>query len=591
MTSERILGFLLTAGLLLAACTAAGSSPMTETAAGMPLETATAVSPTRTPHVPVPELTQVEHDGISLSYDAALLGDVQIQDTAATTNQGLFDQPTPAHTWIGFDPSDMALERSNHWNVWLEPRLIVFNLNDFGSFAIADVLAREKIAAFQQLLAERPSRFSGEVPILPLTNAAQTLQAQVKWLDFDGGSGVRFLTIYSQAMMPAANDGLIYIFYGMTSDGLHGVTAIFPISAAVLPDAAPSLSDEEWAALNENYEAEMTAATEQLNAQPDSDFEPTLAELDALIQSLAITPTATDYPLTSTAPQNAQLLRDSDVYDAPVGGAIIGSLAARDAVVVNGQSADGHRRRILCADGSTGSCWLSNDALQMNEIDEGKPGIPVDPLDGQVARIQSLIENVVFNTPSESGVHLGTLRVGEVADVQAVNDSGDWLYITCPRNIAVNCWVIADPAVNGPIDFFSSDGWKAVRGEYVSFRVPIEWNVTAVVPGGGTVLEEWNLGIPGVESDQGVGFSAVFFDALKPDDVQSETAFEIGGQPGLKWVRGGEGYVSYDYHTAGTEDTQAAGAGSFGIHVTVAEADPNLEVLMDKLAASIIFSP
>lgn len=58
----------------------------------------------------------------------------------------------------------------------------------------------------------------------------------------------------------------------------------------------------------------------------------------------------------------------------------------------------------------------------------------------------------------------------------------------------------------------------------------------------------------------------------------------------MKWLRGDEGYVSYDYVTAGSEAAQKGGAGSFGLHVTVAEADPELESVLDMVAASIIFN-
>jgi hypothetical protein len=44
------------------------------------------------------------------------------------------------------------------------------------------------------------------------------------------------------------------------------------------------------------------------------------------------------------------------------------------------------------------------------------------------------------------------------------------------------------------------------------------------------------------------------------------------------------------YYSAGTAVTQAAGAGSFGIHVTIPEADPELESILDMVAFSVIFT-
>ncbi|MAT99812.1 MAG: hypothetical protein CL608_21945 [Anaerolineaceae bacterium] len=136
----------------------------------------------------------------------------------------------------------------------------------------------------------------------------------------------------------------------------------------------------------------------------------------------------------------------------------------------------------------------------------------------------------------------------------------------------------------------TGDGWQDVISDYVTFRVPNAWQITAVDPGMGSVLAEWHLGIPGVESDQNIAFFTVQFADLQPDDVVAEYELLIGDEPGMKWVRRGEGYTSYDYYTAGTTGTQAAGAGSFGLHVTVPADDPDLEPVLDMVAASILFN-
>ncbi len=528
--------------------------------------------------------TAIEHNGISLRYDPALLGLANIQDVPATADQGMFDQPTPAHTWIGFVPDGIQRDPRNHWQFTREPQILIFSPNDFGSFTPTDERSRQWVAAFQQMVAERPSTFDGEIPVLPLVNAAQMIRAHVQWLDFGSGTGVRFVTEYSQDNLPLINDRLMYVFFGLTGDGLHGVTAVFSLTNSYLPDADQPLTGETPFS-QELVDERIASLTTQVNNLADGDFNPPLSQLDALVQSISITPTADDYPVTNVAPQNAQMVTDSDIFDAPNDENSIGSLSAGEAVVVNGLSEDGRYHRILCADGSTGNCWLPVEAIQITDVGTPVPGISGGLVDGRVVQIQALIENVVFAGPSETAAPLGSLRVGEVAEVFAVDESGGWYNIACPRNIGVNCWVIVDTAVNEPTGFFSSDGWKAVTGEYVSFRVPIEWDVKAVTPGGGSVLEEWNLGIPGVESDQTLAFFAIAFDALQPPDLESETPFEIGGQPGAKWVRSGQGYVSYDYYTAGI-----AGAGSFGIHVTVPVADADLESMMDMLAASVTFN-
>jgi hypothetical protein len=586
----KFLGLLLVVCWLLAACTANGG----ETAVTIPAgnEAATAVQPIldslQAATVPS-STTEIEHNGISLSYDPALLGQASIQDVPATADQGMFDQPTPAHTWIGFMPDGLQHDFANYWRFTRKPQIFIFSPNDFGSFTPTDERSRQWVAAFQQMLAERPSIFDGEIPVLPLVNAAQMIRAHVQWLDFGSSTGIRFVTEYSQDNLPLINDQLMYVFFGLTGDGLHGVTAVFPLTNPYLPDADQPLAGETPYS-QELVDERIASLTSQVNNLVDSDFNPPLSQLDALVQSISITPTADDYPVTNVTPQNAQMLTDSDIFDAPNDENSIGSLSAGEAIVVNGLSEDGRYNRILCADGSTGNCWLPGEAVQITDVGTPVSGISGGLADGQVVQIQALIENVVFAGPSETAAPLGSLLVDEVAEVFATDESGCWYNIACPRNIGESCWVVVDTAVNEPTAFVLGDGWQDITSDYVTFRVPGTWQPTAVTPGLGSVLAEWHLGIPNVESDQSIAFSAVPFDDLQPGDVVDEYELFIGDDPGVKWVRRGEGYVSYDYYSPGTAVTQAAGAGSFGLHVTLPADDLELESMLDMVAASIRFT-
>lgn len=128
------------------------------------------------------------------------------------------------------------------------------------------------------------------------------------------------------------------------------------------------------------------------------------------------------------------------------------------------------------------------------------------------------------------------------------------------------------------------DGWQIVEGDGVTFQVPVDWIIVEEEPGQGSVINQWRLGIPGVDGEQRVAFFELPFDQMQPPDVLSEYPFEIGGRPGTKWVRAGEGYVSYAYYTSADGE-----AGSFGIHVTVAEQEPELETVLDQVAMTVVF--
>jgi hypothetical protein len=575
-------------GLLLIGLLAACAPPMSDAAAPLPSPSTEAAA--STPTVETSTGTQVDHNGLTFTYVPALLGDVNIQDIAATANQALFEQPSPAHTWVGFVPAGIVRDFSNHWQLAWEPYLMVYNLNEFGSFATGDQYARERVAQFQALATKRSSTINDTIPVIPPINAGQIIRAQVQWLDFGSGIGVRFLTQYNQAANPINNEGLVYIFQGITNDGLHGVTAVFPLDAAGLPDG-PAMEEPAYTAFIENIEAEMTAVIEHLNAAPDSDFDPSLSQLDALVQSINITPTADDFPVVIEEPQHGQAVASTDIFTAPDGRETMDSLQAGDPVIINGTSVDGRYSRILCPDGTTGSCWVDVETLTLATSTEGPVFYTGNmPEEGAIVGITAVSDNAIYDGPGETYQPVGELLTGESVSVFGADEMGQWLAIECPRGIGLACWVVADTAVNEPTAFFAGDGWQDITSDYVNFRVPGTWQITAVEPGMGSVLAEWHLGIPGVESDQSIAFFAVPFAELKPDDIAAEYEILIGNEPGVKWVRRGEGYTSYDYYNAGTADTQAAGAGSFGLHVTVPEDDPDLESILDMVAASIMFN-
>jgi hypothetical protein len=127
--------------------------------------------------------------------------------------------------------------------------------------------------------------------------------------------------------------------------------------------------------------------------------------------------------------------------------------------------------------------------------------------------------------------------------------------------------------------------WKKIIGKYVTFECPPTWNPTPAPLFGGSVLEDWRLGISNVESDQDLGFSAVSSQQGRPNDIVSEKQITIGGKTGFKWIRSGNNYVSYNYITTGQNNQ-----GSFSVHVTVAQADSALEAMLDRLVQSIVFN-
>jgi hypothetical protein len=138
-----------------------------------------------------------------------------------------------------------------------------------------------------------------DMPSVPYFNAAQMIAAQIKIVHFNGGSGVRTITQYGQAVGPISNNGTFYLFEGLTSDGKYYIVAVLPIGADFLTGsgdpAQPAPSGgipfpDYTSADPAEFETYFQTVTERLNATDPAAFTPNLLQLDALVQSITVTP-------------------------------------------------------------------------------------------------------------------------------------------------------------------------------------------------------------------------------------------------------------------------------------------------------------
>jgi hypothetical protein len=138
-----------------------------------------------------------------------------------------------------------------------------------------------------------------QLPAVPFFNAAQLFASNVQAIPFQNGSGVRFLTEYGQYPAPANNHELFYHFQGFTNDGEYYIVAILPITAPVLAETADAGATLPAGGIQYPFFADPNAETLQkyyedvanlLSATPNEAFTPTIGQLDALIQSMQITP-------------------------------------------------------------------------------------------------------------------------------------------------------------------------------------------------------------------------------------------------------------------------------------------------------------
>ena len=110
-------------------------------------------------------------------------------------------------------------------------------------------------------------------------------QSNIAYLDFQNGSGIRYLTQFGQAAYPINNYSLFYTFQGLTSDERFYIAAILPVSNPVLPDPETIEMDQAFYDAFPEYINDIELL---LNEQTPESFLPNLVALDQLIQSLRI---------------------------------------------------------------------------------------------------------------------------------------------------------------------------------------------------------------------------------------------------------------------------------------------------------------
>ena len=225
--------------------------------------------------------------GVSFSVDPSRAATTkgQIIRPVPGTDAPAFGGAAPAHVLFAFgDPSmpDLLDPRA--------PQLRVFPASDFGAI---DFSIAKAIGDLKSLLSARPATVTQDIPVLPLFNATQVLRSQVEYLDFKNGSGVRFLTAYSPEITPVTNANLFYNFQGLTGDGQYYVTFYYPIAAPGLPESlAGTPAEKDMDSFVQSYDAYLDGAVNHLNALRPEQFTPGLGDLDAMVASLTVAPSA-----------------------------------------------------------------------------------------------------------------------------------------------------------------------------------------------------------------------------------------------------------------------------------------------------------
>lgn len=220
------------------------------------------------------------YGGVTFRFDPALTDEVSGQTVPAEDagEEGPYWANVPEHLLFRFEGYTLA-------NTFHQPELLVYPIADYEVLVpeVADIAG-----SLQTLLDERPSDPADALPFLPMFNAGQVFTSQVAYVDFQNGSGVRYLTQYAQSLTVINNHELFYTFQGLTDDGQTYVAAILPVSSPELPVDGMETPGDDYDAWAEDYLNYIDGIATTLNSQPPESYTPSLSTLDAMIATLSV---------------------------------------------------------------------------------------------------------------------------------------------------------------------------------------------------------------------------------------------------------------------------------------------------------------
>jgi len=230
----------------------------------------------------------VAFDGVSFTYDTSLAANVNIVpfggDPVDLEAPGGPQAPYTEYVLYNGQPAP-----EGSWDAVGSVR--VYRTADFAGYSEHE----ERFGELQSMLDRLPclaGRMVGPgnlnevtLPLLPVLPAGQIVRARAEYVDTGSLSGIRFLTAYGQDMSPMLHDSIFYTFQGISADGAYYVSIIVWLDSSMLP--AEVGADFDWDAFYAEPAPYFTDLIATLNAAAPDAFTPSLATLDAMVQSVS----------------------------------------------------------------------------------------------------------------------------------------------------------------------------------------------------------------------------------------------------------------------------------------------------------------
>lgn len=233
------------------------------------------LSPSSAPETTVEPEPNVDFNGIRFYLSPELAQGVLPELISAAEGDAAQTMPGEIHP----EYTQFTLQGYILTNTFHDPRIYVYPLPDYRSLdsAVDDVASR-----LAELIEKQPEQVD-TLPFLPLWNAAQQFHAQLDYIEFKNGAGIRFLTQYAQYYAPINNTDLFYTFQGISQDGEWYIALVLPVSHPTLLSTA-----EEGGGEPSDPVTYYQQISEQISGLDEQSFIPSLFLLDELVVSLRV---------------------------------------------------------------------------------------------------------------------------------------------------------------------------------------------------------------------------------------------------------------------------------------------------------------
>lgn len=307
--------------------------------------------------------------GLSLSV-SGVAGSANAQRMPAYINQKSWVDldALPEHIRVTFDGITATAQFDPQ-----QKQIVIVPLDEYRAIFrnMQATLFNSATMTLQNVLATQPVTLEHDLLLLPTSDQSQAFRTAPKYITFNGGKGVRYLTQLTQEITAATASNLTYVFQGLTDDGRHLVAANIPISTTVLPATAADVTKVERDAIKKDYKAYVAGVVSALDNAPQS-FTPSLAAVDAMMSSIVIgdalfpqaAPTPTPEPQAAPNTLTGKAIELLNVRAGPsTRNRILTQIDAGGALTLTGRTANGQWLRVALADGRVG--WVSTRYVEV----------------------------------------------------------------------------------------------------------------------------------------------------------------------------------------------------------------------------------